>query len=217
MKTTVNETERVVLFRDGRFSRVLEPGRHRRLGRRSRTRLVRVPVAPQLHVVAGQEVLTSDALSVKASLAVTWQVADPRAYVAAGVTAGQSVHLGVQLAFREVVASRELSDLLVARAELGEAVRALAAPGLEPFGIALTAVGLRDLVPAPEIRRALAAVTVAREEGRASLERARGEVAATRALLNAARLLDEHPGLAQLKTLEAISGGGNTVVLAPRA
>lgn len=216
MKTTVNETERVVLFRDGRFSHILEPGRHRRLGRRSRVQLVRVPVVPQLHIVGGQEVLTSDALAVKASLAVTWQVVDPRAYVATGVTAGQSVHVSVQLAFREVVAARELAELLAARADLGESVRALAAPGLEAYGIALTGVGLRDLVPAAEIRRALAAVAVAREEGRAALERARGEVAATRALLNAARLLDEHPGLGQLKTLQAIGEGGATVVLAPR-
>ena len=216
MRTTVTEQERVVVFKDGRFERVLEPGRHRWLGRRTRIRLVRVPVVPQLHVVAGQEVLTSDALTIKASLAVTWQVVEPRAYVAAGVTAGQSVHIAVQLAFREVIGGRELSELLGARAELGESVRVLAAPGLEVYGVALTGVGVRDLIPAPEVRRALAAVTVAREEGRAALERARGEVAATRALLNAARLLDEHPGLGQLRTLQAISDGNATVVLNPR-
>lgn len=216
MRTTVTEQERVVLLKDGRFERVLEPGRHRRLGRRTRTRLIRVPVVPQLHIVAGQEVLTADALGVKASLAVTWHVVEPRQFAAGGVTSGQAVHVEVQLAFRELVAARTLDELLGGRAELGPATRELAAPRLTGYGVSLDAVGLRDLMPAPEIRRALSAVVLAREEGRAALERARGEVAATRAMLNAARLLDEHPGLGQLRTLQAISDGDATVVLVPR-
>jgi regulator of protease activity HflC (stomatin/prohibitin superfamily) len=216
MRTTVNENERVVLHRDGRFQRVLEPGRHRRLGRRTRIRLDRVWVGPQLHIVAGQEVLTADALGIKASLALTWHVAEPRVFVSAGVTAGQAVHVEVQLAFRELVAARTLDELLGGRGELGPATRELAALRLVEYGVSLDAVALRDLVPTPEVRRALSAVVLAREEGRAALERARGEVAATRALLNAARLLDEHPGLGQLRTLQAISDGNATVVLAPR-
>ena len=216
MRTTVTEQERVVLLKDGRFERVLEPGRHRWLGRRTRTQLIRVPVVPQLHIVAGQEVLTADALGVKASLAVTWHVVDPRLFAAGGVTSGQAVHVEVQLAFRELVAARTLDELLGGRAELGPATCELAAPRLTGYGVSLDAVGLRDLMPAPEIRRALSAVVLAREEGRAALERARGEVAATRAMLNAARLLDEHPGLGQLRTLQAISDGDATVVLVPR-
>jgi regulator of protease activity HflC (stomatin/prohibitin superfamily) len=216
MRTTVHEHERVVLYKDGQFQRVLEPGRHRRLGRRTRIHLVRVSVVPQLHVVAGQEVLTADALGVKASLAVTWRVVDPQRYAAGGVTSGQAVHIEVQLAFRELVSARTLDELLGGRTELGPQTRELAAPRLEQWGVELVSVGLRDLVPAPEVRRALSAVVLAREEGRAALERARGEVAATRALLNAARLLDEHPGLGQLRTLQAISEGNATVVLNPR-
>lgn len=213
MRTTVTEQERVVLFKDGQFQRILEPGRHRRLGRRTRIKLVRVPVVPQLHIVAGQEVLTADALGIKASLAVTWHVVDARLFAAGGATSAQAVHVEVQLAFRELVAARSLDELLGGRSELGPSTRELAAPRLVSFGVSLDSVGLRDLMPAPEIRRALSAVVLARQEGRAALERARGEVAATRAMLNAARLLDEHPGLGQLRTLQAISDGDATVVL----
>jgi hypothetical protein len=53
-------------------------------------------------------------------------------------------------------------------------------------------------------------VVTARSEGRAALERARSEVAATRALANAAKLVETHPGLLQLQAAEA---GGATVVL----
>ncbi len=76
MRIVVQEWERVLLYRDGRFEEVLEPGRHRRL--RWRRRRVRVVVRPRLLVVPGQEVLTADGLSVKVSLTVACRTADPR-------------------------------------------------------------------------------------------------------------------------------------------
>jgi hypothetical protein len=45
------------------------------------------------------------------------------------------------------------------------------------------------------------------------LERARSEVATTRALANAARMIAEQPALLQLRTLQAVEAGGATVVL----
>jgi hypothetical protein len=56
-------------------------------------------------------------------------------------------------------------------------------------------------------------VVTARSEGLAALERARAEVAATRALANAAKMVETHPGLLQLRTLQAVEAGGATVVL----
>jgi hypothetical protein len=53
----------------------------------------------------------------------------------------------------------------------------------------------------------------ARSEGQAALERARSEVAATRALATAAKLAETHPGLLELRTLQAVEAGGATVVL----
>ena len=58
-----------------------------------------------------------------------------------------------------------------------------------------------------------AEAATARAHGLAALERARGEVAATRALANAARMLTDNPGLLQLRTLQAVETGGATVVL----
>ncbi len=46
-----------------------------------------------------------------------------------------------------------------------------------------------------------------------ALERARGEAAALRTLANAARLVEEHPALLRLRTIQAATGPGNTVVL----
>jgi mannose-6-phosphate isomerase-like protein (cupin superfamily) len=51
-------------------------------------------------------------------------------------------------------------------------------------------------------------------EGRAALERARGESAALRNLANAARMMEQNPALLQLRLLQQLgAAGGNTIVL----
>jgi hypothetical protein len=67
---------------------------------------------------------------------------------------------------------------------------------------------------AGELRRAYASVIAARKDGEAALERARAETAALRGLANAGRLVDENPGLLQLRLLQQIGGTtGNTVMI----
>jgi len=123
------------------------------------------------------------------------------------------VYTALQIALREAVSRRSLDDLLQARAalsdEIVEPVRATA----RTVGVELDSLAVRDMMIPSELRRAAADVATARAQGLASLERARSEVAATRALANAARTLSDQPGLLQLRTLQAIETGGATVVL----
>jgi hypothetical protein len=62
-------------------------------------------------------------------------------------------------------------------------------------------------------------VIAARKAGEAALERARAETAALRALANAGRMLDDSPGVLQLRILQEIGdSSGNTIVFgAPEA
>ena len=83
----------------------------------------------------------------------------------------------------------------------------------EAVGVAIDSLALRDVMVPAELRRAAADVVTARTQGQAVLERARSEVAATRALANAARMIAEQPALLQLRTLQAVEAGGATVVL----
>jgi regulator of protease activity HflC (stomatin/prohibitin superfamily) len=211
VQVVVLEWERVLLYRDGRFSEQLEPGRHRRPSWRRRS--VRVVVRPRILMVPAQEVLTSDGLSVKISLTATCRTADPRRWHEAVEDPDAFVYVALQVAVRQAVAGRTLDEVLTARTELPEemlpAVRATA----ETVGIALDGLAVRDVMVPAELRHAAAEVATARARGLAALERARSEVAATRALANAARLVAEHPGLLQLRTLQAVEAGGATVVL----
>ncbi len=211
MQIVVAEWERVLVYRDGRFCELLEPGRHRRPAWRRST--VRVVVRPRLLTIGGQEVLTSDGLAVKVSLLARLRVTDPQRWHESVDVPDSFVYAAVQVALREAVAARTLEELLGDRAGIGPELAAAAGPTATELGLALEEVAVRDVMVPAELRRAATEAATARAHGLAALERARGEVAATRALANAARMLADNPALLSLRTLQAVEVGGATVVL----
>src|SRR4051812_50217013 len=75
-------------------------------------------------------------------------------------------------------------------------------------------VDVRDIMVPTELKRAFAGIVAARREGEAALERARGETAALRSLANAGRLVEDNPGLLQLRILQQLgASSGNTIML----
>ncbi len=211
MRIVVQEWERVLVHRDGRFERALDPGRHR-LGR-WRRRTVRVAVRPRLLVVPLQEVLTGDGLAVRVSLTSSVRVSSARTWHEAVEDPDAFLRTALQLALRDAVGGRTLDALLADRAAVAADLRTGVTPTAERVGLDVEQVALRDVVVPAELRHAAAEVATARAQGLAVLERARSEVAATRALANAAALVESHPGLLQLRTLQAVEAGGATVVL----
>ncbi|MEU9808031.1 slipin family protein [Mycobacterium sp. NPDC050853] len=212
-KVTVMEWQRGVLYRDGVFKAVLKPGVHYT---RPRTdTLVTVEMRTQSIQVAGQDVLTADGFTVKVSAVAEYNVAKP--IVFAGSESG-SVHWGIylqaQLQLRDAVAALTLDELLAQRGQfLGANAVAKIAAEVEELGVTVTRFVVKDLMLSGEVRKALAEPLLAREAGKAQLERARADAAALRSMANTAKLLRENPELLQLRTLESVADGKAMVVL----
>jgi regulator of protease activity HflC (stomatin/prohibitin superfamily) len=133
-----------------------------------------------------------------------------RQAVVAGV-----LHTRLQLALRQAVAERDLDAALAERGELGTMIGDLVRRDAEAFGVMLHSVSVRDFMVGANLRTAFADVVAARQQGLAALERARGESAAVRNLANTAQLMEKHPGIMQLRLLQAVeSGSGNRIVIA---
>ena len=207
MRITVQEWERVLIYRDGRFQETLEVGRHRR-----RRTTVRVSVRPRLVPVPAQEVLTSEGLSMKISLVATCRTHDPRTWHEAVEDPDTFLYSAMQIGL-QAVAGRSLDALTKDRELIGDEVLAAAAFAAQQVGISLDSVAVRDLMLPVEVRKAAAEVAIARSQGLAALERARPEVAATRALVNAAKVCADNPALLQLRMLQAAETGGAPIVL----
>jgi regulator of protease activity HflC (stomatin/prohibitin superfamily) len=209
---TVHDYERGLRYRRGRFSGLVDPGAHIVVRPFSEIRLL--DGRPSFLTVEGQEVLTADGVALKVSLAARYVVGDPVAAVTGDQSFGRALHLELQLALREVVSAGTVDDVLANRAAIGPAIFERTASDLARIGVELLAVDVRDLMVPGELKRLFAGVVAARKEGEAGLERVRAETAALRNLANAGRLVEDNPGLLQLRILQQVGGSsGNTVML----
>ncbi|MCD0450567.1 slipin family protein [Actinocorallia sp. API 0066] len=215
MRVTVMDWERTLLYRDGRFQRLLAPGRHR-IGRARRTTTIAVDIRPRMLHVSGQELLTSDGLALRLSAVAGWTVTDPVAFTTGAQDASHVLYHRVQDAVRDVVSAASLAELTAERARLSEGLAALVVGDLPELGVVVSEVAIRDVMLPGELRRAALETVLAREQGRADLERARAEAAALRSLANTARLLEDHPSLLHLRTLQAATTPGTKLVLETR-
>ncbi len=202
---TVHAGERALEYVDGTCTRVLEPGRHR-TARRAEYR--RVLVLDRIETTAPQEVPTSDGMGVRVTVAIRWAVADPQRYVEAAVDPLALVYLAVQVALRDALVDVTAEDAVrQARRTLGETITEAARAAGADVGIGVRSAVVKDVILPHELRAAYAELVTARARGQAQLEAARAETAALRSLANGAKLLDEHPGLARLRLVQALPPG----------
>lgn len=212
-RIVVERTERVVVRRDGAVLAVLEPGRHLLPGWAWRRVVQRVDVRERLLSVGGQEVATADVPGVKVSAIARWSVVDPVAFMDTSLDPVEELRLAVQLAVRDRAASMALDAFVAERGAATQVLTTAVAASGERIGVAVHEVVLRDVVVPGEIRRAAMSLVTARQDGQAELERARSQTAALRALANGARVLEDNPGLLQLRTAQTASESGGTLVL----
>lgn len=204
---TVFEYERGLLYRGGRFAGILPPGRHWHSPLLST--VVRCDLRSEQAAVTGQEVLSADGVALKFSLALAYRVDRPDVAHHAAANYRAALHAEAQAALRHVVGSVPVDELLAKRGELSTRLHDLVLPKAAALGLALEACALRDLTLPGPMKAMFAQSVAARKEAEAALERARGETAALRHLLNASKLLKENPALLQLRALQALGQGAN--------
>jgi len=209
---TVHDYERGLRYRSGRFSGLVDPGSHVIIRPFTEVRIL--DGRPAFLVVEGQEVLTSDGVAVKVSLAARYVVGDPVAAVTNEQDFRRAIYLELQLGLRDALAAGTVEEVFAARSKIGPAVLERTASSLARIGVELLSVEVRDLMVPGELKRLFAGVVAARKEGEASLERVRAETASLRGLANAGRMIEDNPGLLQLRMLQQVGGStGNTVLL----
>jgi regulator of protease activity HflC (stomatin/prohibitin superfamily) len=216
-EVVVWEYERGLLYREGRFVLVLEPGRYR-FWRWHKVRVVKVGTRQMSEVITGQEILTADKIEVRISLIAQYTVSDPALAINSVESYTDQLHQDLQLVLREAVASRNIDQLLEAREEISAGLLQQVAPQALTYGVTLGRVGIRDIVLPGVVRNVFLKEVEADRTGRADLICARHEVAAARARSNTARILAENPNVARMQEIDALvnlAGKPGNVVLLP--
>jgi regulator of protease activity HflC (stomatin/prohibitin superfamily) len=214
---TVWQTERGLLYRDGQFVRLLEPGRYV-YWRWDRMRVSKISIRQMSHIINGQEVLTADKVEVRVSLIAQYVISDPVLAMHAVENFVEQLYQDLQLSLREAINSRALDALLEAREELGKELLAKVIEQARAYGVEVKRVGIRDMVLPGSVRNVMLKEVEADREGRAELVKARHEVAAARARANTAKILAENPNVARMQEIDALvklAGKQGNVLMLP--
>lgn len=211
---TVAQHERALVFRDGSLKRVFTPGVYWLFDPFGRTVVQTYDVAlsefdhPRLDVLvkAARGILEPHLTIVELGDREVGLVYKNGRLVSVLAPGKRQAYwkepVEVRVDVRDI--SREFAlDASLARV-LSRAKGAAVAAKLESAGVAVRSVGVKDVILPGEMKVLLNQVVEAEKSAQANLIKRREETAATRSLLNTARLMDENPTLMRLKELETL-------------
>ncbi len=203
-ETVVENHEAGLLTIEGRLVARLPPGRHAYWTVNRKVEVKRIDLRPQAVEITAQEMLTKDRIALRVTLTAFRRIADPERAVAATNDVDAWLYRLIQFAIREAVAGRTLDEVLSARGALDAELRDFVRARLGETGIEVMDLGVKDVILPGEIRELVNKVVEAERTAKANLIRRQEETAATRSLLNTARLMEDNPLLLRLKELESL-------------
>ena len=200
----VGAHEAALLFVDGAFIERLAPGRHAFWRADRKVKVVTFDQRPQPLEISAQEILTKDRVGVRLTMTAFWRVVDPEKAAANATDLSVALYRLVQFALREASATRTLDEILSGRDRIDAEVRDFVSARAGDLGVAVTELGLKDVILPGDVRDLVNKVVEAERTAKANLIRRQEETAATRSLLNTAKLMEDNPLLLRLKELESL-------------
>lgn len=207
----LNEYERGVVFRLGKFSGVRGPGLIVLIP--GLEKMVKVDLRLVTMDVPGQDIISKDNVTLKVNGVVYFKVSSPEHAI---ITVENYYHATAQIAqttLRSVIGQYELDEILAHRDKINARLQEILDELTEPWGIKVTNVEVKAIDLPLEMQRAMAKQAEAEREKRAKIISAQGEFEASQKLAEAAKVLGEQKDaitLRFLETMREIGGQGNS-------
>lgn len=212
----INEYERGIKFRFGKYVKIMNPGWNIVLPIIDSFR--KVDIRTKAVDVPEQEAITKDNVSIRINAVLYYKVFDASKAVLAVENFNYAVSQLAQTTMRNTVGSVSLDELLSERDKISTEICKIVDEATDPWGIKVENVELKDISLPEEMKRVIARVAEAEREKQAVITKAHGEVEASENLMKAAENLCKIPGALHLRTLETLndlsSDQSNTVIFA---
>jgi len=205
----VNAYERGVVFRLGRFHRVLEPGL-----------TFVVPVIESMAAtidmrtrtarIIAEHTLTKDAIQVNVSAVVFWRVTDACSALLEVESYENALNLAAQTGLRELIGRSILSELLSNRAVLDLELLQELVPRTAAWGIALSAVEIRDVEIPESLQNAMSQEAQAARDREARVILALAEKDVAQTFMEAAKMYEHAPIALELRRMNILYEGLKT-------
>lgn len=199
----VQEYERGVVFRLGRFAGVRGPGLILLIP--FIERMVKVDQRVVTLDVPAQECITRDNVTVKVNAVVYFFVLDPqRAVINVEDYRRATWQIG-QTTLRSVLGQHELDDLLSRRERINVELQRIIDETTDPWGVKVSLVEVKDVELPLTMQRSMAKQAEAERERRAKIIHAEGEYTASKQLAAAGQVIAASPGTMQLRYLQTLT------------
>jgi len=212
----INEYERAVVLRLGKFLSVKGPGL-----------IILIPIIDKMRKldlrtvtldVPPQEVITKDNVSIRVSAVVYFRVLDPEKAFLQVEDYYYATSQLAQTTLRSICGQAELDEILSEREKLNIKLQEILDADTEPWGVKVSKVEIKEIDLPEEMKRAMAKQAEAERERRAKIISAEGEFQAAQTLLEAAQIMAQSPITLQLRylqTLTEIATEKNSTILFP--
>ena len=212
----VDEYERGVKFKFGKYSKIVGPGW--RLVLPIIESMKKIDIRTKAVDVPEQDAITKDNVSIRINAVLYYSIFDASKVIISVENYKFAVGQLAQTTMRNAVGAVTLDELLVQRDKISEEICKVIDEATDPWGIKVENVELKDISLPEEMKRVLAIAAEAEREKTAVITKAEGEAMAAENLAKAAETMTSTPGALHLRTLSTLSDisadKANTIVIA---
>jgi len=200
----IESSEEGLLFFDGKFERVLTKGLYFFTKGTTPVEVLKIDMRQIQLELSGQEMLTKDKAALRINFQANYKVINAQKALLDSKDFEKQLYTLIQLGLREFVGTLTLDELLAAKETVADFVLDYVRAKATNLGVEVLTAGIRDIVLPGEVKDIMNKVLVAQKSAEANTIARREETAATRSLLNTAKLMEENEMLFKLKEMEYI-------------
>ncbi|KIO76606.1 peptidase [Pedobacter lusitanus] len=200
----VDSFEKALLFIDGKFERIMEPGNYAYWKNSTAVQVFKSDMRQLNMEITGQEILTKDKAQLRVNFNVQYKVTDIIKALMENKEFDKQLYVLVQLALRECIGMMTFDELMESKEKIVGQLMTITAGKFDVLGVKIVSCGLKDIILPGDIREIMNQVLVAEKRAQANLITRREETASTRSLLNTAKLMEDNSMLYKLKEMEYV-------------
>ena len=154
--------------------------------------------------ISGQEMLTQDKVQLRVNVTAGYKIVDGSRVISSLSDYKDFLYKEIQFALRAAIGSKTLDGLLENKNQTDEQILGYMQQKAAAQGMEMVSLGIKDMILPGEIKAILSKVVEAEKAAQANVIRRREETAATRSLMNTAKVMEDSPVALRLRELETL-------------
>jgi regulator of protease activity HflC (stomatin/prohibitin superfamily) len=215
--------EKAIMIANDTFVKILDHGTYHFWNNEQTIKILKADMRQLQLEIAGQELLTKDKATVRINFYAQYKVTDIETALMHNKDYEKQLYITLQLALRAFVGAYTLDELLEQKETIAQAVLENVKMQAKVLGTNVLHAGIRDVILPGDMKNIMNHVLIAHKKAQANVVTRREETAATRSLLNTAKLMEDNTMLFKLKEMEyvekiadkigeiTVAGNGNVI------